>query len=366
MDAVQVKINDLLLDPNNYRLRSNPKFSLTKEKLFDSERIQKSTEKLIAGENNFGIYDLIESFKSNGWLKVDQILVKKYLNTKKYIVIEGNRRVAALKFLQKEFENGFDVGQLKSELFDKGVEVVLYEYTNPNDYLVLQGLRHISGNRKWDRYNQAKLLFELNQTAEFKNTLEISKRIGAGSKQDIDKDIKAYEAIQEFVNYIDAEGLWNMINPTEKFEIFFELIGKENLKSWLDYDVMKVPHFKNEKRKIQFFSWLLPQISENEETGELERNKAIIFNHKQLRILDDYINDKSFVKRLEETRDIEETRNENASYIKKTAILAFEDVLKKLNNIPSGSIVSLSKDEISKLQEIIDLCKKYVELNNKK
>jgi hypothetical protein len=365
MNTIIVKLDDLLLDPNNYRLRSNPKFSLKNDNVFDKPQIQKGTYSLLTGDNNFNIYDLIESIKSNGFLKVDQILVRPYKSTKKYVVIEGNRRVAALKFLKEEYSRGFEIGKLDPQIFIKGVETVLYEYQNPNDYLILQGLRHVSGNKKWDRYNQARLLYELNQKQEFKNPLEISRRIGYGNKKSIERDIKTYEAIQEFVDYVDSEGLWHSVNPTEKFEIFYELVGKESLLKWLSYDFDSKPHFQNSKRKAKFFSWLLPSVTDgsDEEDGE-ELQKPIIYNHKHLRILDELINEKGFVDKLEELRDAEAARDENISYLNKTAVQTLEDIIHRLKSIPSGAIVSLTEKDRVKLNEIVKLCNAYSNLKD--
>ena len=61
--------------------------------------IQKRTRNLLKAIKE-NIKDLIASFKANGFLDVDVIQVRD-LGNNQYLVLEGNRRVTALKALQK-------------------------------------------------------------------------------------------------------------------------------------------------------------------------------------------------------------------------------------------------------------------------
>jgi len=63
--------------------------------------------------------------------------------------VEGNRRIAALKYLSSEFDlRSSDLGKLDSSIFSK-VPVVLYNDADDIHHLTLMGLKHISGNKKW-------------------------------------------------------------------------------------------------------------------------------------------------------------------------------------------------------------------------
>ena len=55
--------------------------------------VARRTFRLLAGERNQNIQDLIESFRANGYLPVDQIQVRD-LGDGGYVVVEGNRRIA--------------------------------------------------------------------------------------------------------------------------------------------------------------------------------------------------------------------------------------------------------------------------------
>ncbi|EAP9450498.1 hypothetical protein ET345_25275, partial [Salmonella enterica] len=78
--------------------------------------IQRRTRFFIEGNRQENIKDLIASFKANGYLDVDVIQVKD-LGDNNYLVLEGNRRVTALKALQEAHEKGFDIGKLDPSIF---------------------------------------------------------------------------------------------------------------------------------------------------------------------------------------------------------------------------------------------------------
>ncbi|HEY0771275.1 MAG TPA: ParB/Srx family N-terminal domain-containing protein [Sphingobacteriaceae bacterium] len=275
MDTKRISLDDLYLDPNNYRLRSNPQFKeipdLTDEKIV-GKALQQRTTSIITGKNNLEVKDLIDSLKTNGFLKVDNILVRKLENDKGYVVIEGNRRAAALKALQKSFEEGYDIGQLDPNIFsselDKqgGLEVVLYHYNNPEEYLVLMGLRHVSGNKRWDRYNQAKLIAELNLKG---NSVEnISSKLGIANKRVVQEQLDAYHAIQDFINDEVSYDSAASFNPHDRFMIFVEVLLQRHVRNWLKWDPQEKT-FLNKENVKRFYSWITPtyKITDDEDAG---------------------------------------------------------------------------------------------------
>ena len=105
-------------EPNNYRFVDNHNYvAVPEDKLLD-DNVQKRSLIFIEGKKRSNINDLLASFKSNGFLDVDVIQVRD-LGNNRYLVIEGNRRVASLKVLQDDYENGFDIGNLNPEIFKK-------------------------------------------------------------------------------------------------------------------------------------------------------------------------------------------------------------------------------------------------------
>src|SRR5690554_1806480 len=114
-------IDRLLLDPNNYRFIDKAEYLPVPSSDIASPRIQQRTLNFLLGNKNNNISDLISSFKTNGFLDIDQIQVKAIGD--KFVVLEGNRRVATLKYLYEEYKKGNDVGALKESDF-KSIDLV--------------------------------------------------------------------------------------------------------------------------------------------------------------------------------------------------------------------------------------------------
>lgn len=112
------------------------------------------------------VQDLMLSIGEQDYFPGEPILVVK--KGKKFVVVEGNRRLAAVKLL-----NG-DLKPPKKK--EKGVQIILDEavykpsnlpclvYKNREDVLRYIGYRHITGVKEWDALSKAKYLKELSDT----------------------------------------------------------------------------------------------------------------------------------------------------------------------------------------------------------
>lgn len=224
----RVSLPRLFLDPNNFRIIHEPDQKPVSDAEVKNRDVMQRTMRLLCGEKNQNIQDLIESFKTNGYLRVDQILVRELLNGG-YLVIEGNRRVAALKFLQQEFENkGCDLGLLNSDIFSL-VPVVLYTDGDDMHYLTLMALKHISGNKKWGEWNQAQLLETLHKTHGL-NEEDICSRIGI-SKVELRRSLRALAMVAEY----QASDYGDQFKES-MFPIFRYAVRSAALKNWLGWD----------------------------------------------------------------------------------------------------------------------------------
>ncbi len=360
----KVHLDNLFLDPNNYRLRTYPNYQPVNKGSETKTSIQQRTYNMLAGENNFEILDLIESFKSNGFLRVDHILVRRHdeLEAKKksedektnYIIIEGNRRLATLKFLYEQYKKDFDIGNIDIKIFNDGVDVIVHEYPNETDYLILMGLRHVSGNKKWDVYNQAKLVFELSKK-EYSN-LEISKKIGIKPKSKVEELLRGYFAIQDFIKYVKEENLESFVNPHDKFMMFVELTNQINLRKWVGWDDN---NFKitNEENKRRFFNWIQPIP-----TGEIEEDNytpddPYIKNHKQIRDLNELIFDEEFLTKMEEYGSFDSAKYENPTYKNKEFSEILKSMEKQFGTFTYGFISTLNDENrgiLNRIKNIIE------------
>jgi len=354
MNKTTKPIKNLLFDPNNYRLRNSPNFKIIASTNVGLLSVQKKTQNIITGKNNKEIIDLIESFKTNGYLRVDNILVRKLKNDK-YLIIEGNRRVATLKYLQKLYENGEDIGKLDPNIFDE-LDVVIYNYKNEKDYLILMGLKHVSGNKKWERYNQAKLLYELKNIMDLDEG-EIASKLAISKKQVTD-EIRGYIALEQYMKTLKGEN-YPGFNPYEKIMIMIELTNKPKLRNWVGWKDEKNTFSKKENLK-RFYSWITPSYQSDEDSEEYELVEPILINHKQVRELEEIIDDEEALEYMEEQRDIRIALEQNSVYTKKQFSKTIKNVEKVLRNVRAIGSLNISKEDKKLVENIITYCQKFL------
>lgn len=197
LKPIEVSYTDLLLDPKNPRLAT----CFSKHDGFDSsdtvtcqakieerfgvppERtdVQREIEKLIsADERNdeeeseddfFSIKDLKDSMRRIGFVGIQNIIVRKYQESGKYVVLEGNRRVASIRSVIREHEGAIIGATSYIEDDDilnslKTIQVMVFE-TEGRDEDVIQneistmlGLRHYGSQLNWELLPRAKNIYD--------------------------------------------------------------------------------------------------------------------------------------------------------------------------------------------------------------
>ncbi|HSU60329.1 MAG TPA: hypothetical protein VLI55_13520 [Bryobacteraceae bacterium] len=171
LKPIQLNLDNLLLDPNN------PRFSELGELMnpipegrFADDKVQASAlEKMKAPQ--FDVAELRDTIKTIGFLPMDRIVVRKWKGQPPrsetlYVVIEGNRRVSALKWLIDLHEVGketFDQERLGNFTHFEGL-LLDDELAPASATLVLPGLRHVSGIKEWGAYQKAKAVHALRKS----------------------------------------------------------------------------------------------------------------------------------------------------------------------------------------------------------
>ena len=152
-----VKYSQLVLDPNNPRFTTTKKARIAEEHYFDQDKDGVTIAKLKpTSTDHYKIGELVSSIRQNGWLPVDSIFVRKLKSNGKYfLVLEGNRRVAAIREIMKDPE--FDPAR-KSELETIEVMEVLDKESDielQKKITYLLGVRHHGSLKKWTPFAQA-------------------------------------------------------------------------------------------------------------------------------------------------------------------------------------------------------------------
>jgi hypothetical protein len=162
---ITVDPGTLLLDPNNPRFVTSHEEHVNGTRLADSAVIVATADKM--KQERFHVSEITQSILTNGWQPVDAIFVRRYLETDKYLVLEGNRRVAAIQSLLGSERTPI---ALREALY--AIEALeVYGESSPEDYdkkvAYLLGVRHHGALKKWSPLAQARNIFKTYQ--EFAN-----------------------------------------------------------------------------------------------------------------------------------------------------------------------------------------------------
>lgn len=349
-----ISLKNLYLDANNFRLINEPEYKEVPGSKIRDKIVAARTFKLTAGDRNQNIRDLVDSFKSNGYLPVDQIQVKK-LENGDYVVVEGNRRIAALKFLANEYETkNIDLGKLNPVIFNK-VPVVMYNDTDEMHHMTLMALKHISGNKKWGEWNQAKLLEKMHVSYQLDED-EICKRI-AISKVELRRSLRALSLVEQYRNSDYGDQF-----DESKFPIFREVARNSDLKEWLDWNDSTYQAANTSNREI-FFSLLSREpIEEGDDEGQVEyAGKSLepaVVKRDDVVLLGKIIRDTRALDVLKSTRDINAAYRASDLVFRERQEAAIKSVVNEIATLSQMAIRGENlpdlEDALGRLRSIVD------------
>lgn len=380
---VSRNIKNLYLDPNNYRFVDDSNYEKVSDDKLTDERIQRRTRGFIEGAKREKIKDLMDSFKTNGYLKVDVIQLRD-LGDNHFLVIEGNRRVTALKCLQEDYKNGLSIGKLDPQIFSS-VPAEINDGKDGLDHLIIMGLKHISGNKKWSAINQAQLIYDYlleywDEKEEYrKKETELCNSLGI-QKSALRNSQRAYHLIIAYKKSDYGDQF-----TSDKYSIFEETMKKPMLREWLGWDD-NTYIAGNRTNAERFFSWISTvntigdgglsedggeEFDEGESLGEDgETREPIITKAFEIRDLASFIMDEDMLNAMEQCGSISrvmlEKGTNNRSTIDKAILAVRENVrtIKRFTDILEEEDISKLKEAERNLGELIPR-EKISELSNK-
>lgn len=162
IEVTKISPDKLCLDPNNPRLSLSVAGmeNLSVEKIC-SEKIQKEILKVIHS-SEFHVDDLIRGISNDGFSTATPPIIVKKISSGQYLVLEGNRRLAAIKTILSEPADLLP--RVRDSL--KKIPVSLFKYRKNNNYSeqdVIDGILgtiHISGQESWGPMEIAKYNFD--------------------------------------------------------------------------------------------------------------------------------------------------------------------------------------------------------------
>ncbi len=343
-----VSLARLYLDPNNYRIVDSPGYRPVAPADVFIPDVQRRTTRFVLGRSQENVRDLIASIKENGWLDIDPILVERR-DGGRYLVIEGNRRVATLKHLESRYkEDSIDLGKLDPALFSK-VPVVFHDLADERQRMVMMGLHHITGKRRWPAVNRAMAMKRLHE--HFDGDADAVCNALGIVKREFNLSVRTLVLVEAY-----KESDYGDQFRSDQYNLFREVLNSPSMRDWLGWDhaTCTVARQANLDR---LFHWMSPELED--ETGEEDgdggvpaESKPVITSQGHVRELAKIINDPEAVKLLDETRSLQEATLSSSLLVKSEIDRAFGSCDNGIQRL-SSRVGELASEDLDRIDQLI-------------
>lgn len=276
---------DLHFDPKNprfYRLNNAHSVPDVIEEMLDDE----------------GVQDLMRSIGQKGYFEGEPLLLTKEKGA--YIVVEGNRRLAAVKLLNQQIQpparRSSSIAQIRAEAVEPApIELPCILYPSRREVMRYLGYRHITGIREWDALSKAKYLADIRnefyaRLAQPEQMKSLARDIGSKS----DYVAKLLTALSLYIHAEDAHffGLPMQAKDVE-FSYITTALGYSKITTWLGLispNDIDMPNLAKDNLK-RAFAWMFTKDQQGRtivgESRNLSQLAEIVSSPDAIRVLED-------------------------------------------------------------------------------
>lgn len=270
---IKPDVQNLGFDPEN------PRFL---DMIGSADGEARAIKRMIEEEN---LEELVGSIGNQGFFAGEPLLVVPNQDEPgKFVVIEGNRRLAALKVLNGLVSNEILTPSLRilvDQASKKPSEVDCFEFPLRKDILKYLGFRHISGPRRWEPLSKARYLADL--IKNFYSDLDQSEQLKAvakdiGSKKDYVAQLLTTLSIYDRAKNKDFYNLQRVREEDINFSLLSTALSYRNIVSFLNLpsrEVVVVDGIDDAHAK-EIFSWMFAQNERGETVLGESRNLKIL------------------------------------------------------------------------------------------
>lgn len=226
------KLDELRLDPQNPRL--------------GAEKIAKKFDQdsLLDAMRDWELEELAESFLESGFFVQEALLVvREKLDGKwRLVVVEGNRRLAALLYLARaaagnpinaKWRELLGRRKIKPELFEKIPYLLANDRKDVRGYL---GFRHVSGIKEWDPPEKAAFIAKMIEEDGLSYE-QVMRRIGSKTET-VRRNYIAYRTLQQMKEH---DELIDVARVEERFSVLFLSLRTHGTQEYLHINVNASP-----------------------------------------------------------------------------------------------------------------------------
>lgn len=338
----RINIDDLKFDKSNPRLP---------QKLIGNEKGADVIDYMLRNGN---ILELMKSIAETGYSNAEPLLVVYDENDNKYTVVEGNRRLTALKLLKspelaKVRKDSVREIVAEAKFIPEEVPVIIYD--KREDILDYLGYRHITGVKDWGPLEKARYLEQLyyiHNGEQNKGTIysKLAKMIGSK----VNYVYKLHQALKLYDKANDEAYYGAEISEEQiSFSLITTALGYNEIVDFLGLNDSQndILENLNEKNYEKLFLWLFDKKSQK------------VFDSRQISSLAEIVAKPVALAKLENGSSIEE-----AVLYTEAPAKAFMDMLgnaKKSLKQASEAITQLSEEPIG-AKELLEENEKIIKM----
>ena len=239
--------------------------------------------------------ELIASIGENGFYEAEALLVVKAKDDdNRYVVVEGNRRLAALRLLlnpEKAPVKKASIKEMVDAAISKPEEVPVLVYEKHEDVLDYLGYRHITGVQQWDSLAKAsylKTLYDYHSQQGDVQGNEIYRKLAKviGSRADyVSKLIRGFHLYQEIADegFYDIDGL---DSERFSFSLLTTALTYSNIANFIGIKESPKGLSHNRKELKELTQWMFDRVTEGRpriaESRRLTDFNKVVGNEKAL------------------------------------------------------------------------------------
>ncbi len=215
-----------------------------------TDRDIKKTQRSLLKElhRRFDLDDLIASLSANGYFSEEPLIAVsepgKPIDVPPYTVVEGNRRLAALKILLfKEDGEAVKIRQLPpvaEHIRSRLVSVPVKVYATRAEVLPYLGVRHIAGVKPWEALAKARYVRDLLEQGH--SLPDVARQVGSGKRTDVVRRWLITLFSIEQANR-ESDEPWDEVDERFGFSWLYTSLGYRSVREYLGItpEVFSVP-----------------------------------------------------------------------------------------------------------------------------
>lgn len=226
---IKLNISKLKLDKDNPRLPKSKQLAVLDEKIIIEWMLLEAST-----------LELMRAIGENGFFAGEQLLVVPDSNEDGgFIVVEGNRRLTAVKLLSNSTlakVKNTAITEILNETTERPKEIPCLVFDHKKDILKYLGFRHITGIKSWRLLEKSRYLYELknttfNESPFSEACVSIAKTIGSTGSY-----IKRLLIGYGLFKIIEDEGYYGIegLNDTKFYlNYFVDSLNRENIRGFI-------------------------------------------------------------------------------------------------------------------------------------